>query len=290
MILSIIIVNWNVKKLLEKCLNSIFKNVDGLDYEVWVVDNNSADGSREYLKSLIGHNENLKVILNEQNIGFAKANNQALKEAQGEFVLLLNPDTEIIGDALQKTVQFMQYNQDCGVLGSKLIGRDDKIQKSVRSFPTIPSQVMIFLKFHRLFYKVKILKDYFQTDFNYEKVSEVDQVMGAFLMTKKEVLEKVGLLDEKFWLWFEEVDFCKRVKEEGYKIIYYPNAAIFHHGAQSFRQMLSCPKQRTYNRSTIYYFKKHSRFISYWPLLILNPISLLLACLVQFFSFRHESR
>ncbi|MDD5625787.1 MAG: glycosyltransferase family 2 protein [Patescibacteria group bacterium] len=289
MILSIIIVNWNVKKLLEKCLNSIFKNVDGLDYEVWVVDNNSADGSREYLKSLISQNENLKVILNEQNIGFAKANNQALKEATGEFVLLLNPDTEIIGNTLQTTVQFMQYNQDCGVLGGKLIGRDDKIQKSVRSFPTILSQAMVFLKFHRFFYKVKILKDYFQTDFDYEKISEVDQVMGAFLMTKKEVLEKVGLLDEKFWLWFEEVDFCKRVKEAGYKVIYYPNAAIFHYGAQSFRQMLSCPKQRTYNRSTIYYFKKHSRFVSYWPLLILNPISLFLACLVQIFSFRHES-
>lgn len=284
MILSIIIVNWNVKPLLQGCLNSIFRYTQGLETEIIVVDNNSTDGSKEFLSKFKAKGLEFKVILNNQNNGFAKANNQALKKARGEFILFLNPDTEITDRACQKIIQQMQENKDWGVVGCQLVGVDNKIQPSVKRFPTVASQIMIFLKLQYLFPQAKVLKDYHQTDFNYQKLSEVDQVAGTFIMTKQEVIKQVGLFDERFHLWFEDVDFCQRVKQAGWKVIYNPQVKIIHHGGQSFWQLLSLARQRIYNKSAIAYFKKHFSPQTYWPLIILQPISLFLACLSEVFS------
>ncbi len=279
--LSIIIVNWNVRPLLEKCLFSILKNTQGLDYEIIVVDNNSTDGSREFLSQFRVSGLRFKVILNSQNNGFAKANNQGIKRTRGEFILLLNPDTEVYQGTLQKTVSFMQKNSDCGILGCQLVGSDDVIQPSVRSFPTVGSHLMIFLKLQYLFPRAKVLRDYFQSDFDYYQLAEVDQVMGAFFMTRREVLDRIGLLDERFFLWFEEVDFCKRVKDAGWKIIYNPETRILHRDSRSFSQLLPLCKQRIYTQSAIYYFKKYSSHKEYLILAFLRPLSLLLACFTQ---------
>lgn len=292
MTLSIVIVNWNVKPLLERCLASITQNSRDLDHEVLVIDNNSTDGSRDYLRAMARKRKNLKVFLNKENLGFAKGNNQGIKEAQGEFILLLNPDTEVYVGTLKKMVNFMKKHQDCGIVGCKLVGSEDAVQPSVRSFPTPTSHLMIFLKFHYLFPNAKTLKHYFRYDFDYNKLSEVDQVMGAFLMTRGKIFKKLGLLDENFYLWFEEVDFCKRVKDAGWKIVYNPEVQLFHHGSQSFGQMFSLAKQRIYNRSAIYYFKKHFPFRSYWPLIAFRPVSLFLSYLTQVFHIaqKYESK
>lgn len=278
--LSIIIVNWNTRPLLERCLESIFRAKGDLSIEIFVVDNNSKDDSQEVLKKRFQGRVNL--IFNNKNLGFAKANNQAAKKARGYFVLFLNPDTEILNsDDLIKIVKLMRQNQDYGVVGCQLIGVDGEIQPSVRRFPTLISQILILLKLHWLFPQLKPLSYYFAYDFDYQKLQEVDQVMGAFLMTRKEVLEKVGLFDENFFLWFEEVDFCKRVKEAGWKVIYYPEVKVLHHGAQSFSQILSFRKQRIFNRSLIYYFKKHHSKIAYHLIRFFSLISLFLAFLIQ---------
>ncbi len=288
MTLSIIIVNWNVKPLLERCLSSIYRYGKGLDYEIWVVDNNSKDGSREYLQSMAGRKKDLHVILNKENRGFAKANCQATKQAKGNLILLLNPDAEILDNALQKMVKFMQEHKDCGIAGCRLIGAEKDPQPSIRNFPTVASQVMILLKLQYLFPQVRPLRNYFLYDFDYTKQAEVEQVMGAFLMTRKKVLEKVGFLDKNFFLWFEEIDFCKRVKEAGWKVIYNPDARVFHHGSQSFCQLLSLAKQRIYNESALYYFKKHFSYQNYWPLVVARPISLVLSYLSQVFPFTQK--
>lgn len=277
--LSIIIVNWNTRPLLERCLESIFRAAGDLSIEIFVIDNASKDDSQEVLKKRFQGRVNL--ILNNKNLGFAKANNQALKKAKGHFILFLNPDTEILGDDLIKIVKLMRQNRDYGAVSCQLIGVDGEIQPSVRRFPTLISQILILLKLHRPFPQLEPLAEYFAYDFDYQKLQEVDQVMGAFLMTRREVLEKVGLLDENFFIWFEEVDFCKRVKEAGWKVVYDPEVKILHHGAQSFGQVLSFRKQRIFNRSLIYYFKKHHSKIAIRILRCFSPISLFLAFLIQ---------
>jgi len=277
MILSIIIVNWNVKHYLERCLLSVIKNTSDLDYEIIVIDNNSTrDDSKEFLASFKTE-ANVKIVLNNQNLGFAKANNQGIKQAQGEYVLLLNPDTEIIEKgSLAKAVELMKKNKDWGILGCRLLETNKQTQLSVRNFPKLIPQIMISLKLHHIFSRAKVLQNYFQLNFDYKKTASVDQVMGAFLMTKREVLSKIGMLDEKFYIWFEEVDFCKRTKNAGWKVIYSPELNIVHYGSQSFAQVLSLAKQKIYNRSAIHYFQKHHP----WKVKILSffsPLSLFLA-------------
>lgn len=290
MTLSVIIVSWNVKALLERCLDSVFQNTRDLETEVLVADNNSQDGSPEYLEELAKSRKNLKIILNKRNLGFARANNLALQQAKGEFILFLNPDTEIIGDACQKAIQEMREKGDLGIVGAQLIDPEGKIQSSVRSFPNIGNQLMLLLKLHYLFPKSGIVRDYFQTGRDYERTGEVDQVAGAFMLIKKEIIEKMGTFDERFHLWFEDVDLCRRMKEAGYKVIYYPRAKILHYGGESFGRLLSLKRQKIYNKSLLVYFKKYHSFFHYWPLVLARPVSLLLARLSEIYSVSRKKQ
>ncbi len=278
--LSIIIVNWKVKDLLEKCIQAIFEQTKNISFEVFVVDNASGDDSVEMVR---GKFSQIDLTASTENLGFAKGNNLAIKKARGRYVLLLNPDTEILENALEKMVRFMDANQNYGIAGCKLLNPDLSLQPSVRAFPDLASQLFILLKIHHLFPHSKTMYKYLVQDFDYEKTQEVDQVMGAFLMIRREVINKIGLLDEKFWIWFEEVDFCKRAKSSGYKIFYTPEAKIIHHFGQSFKQAMGLKKQKDFNRSLSYYFKKHGTKGEWFAIQILRPFSLLLAWLAQIF-------
>ena len=284
--LSVIIVSWNVSSLLKKCIESIYSQTKNIKFEVFVIDNKSKDGTFEMLESEFMSNPekypNLNLIANNYNAGFAKANNQGIERATGKYVLLLNPDTEIIeSQTLDKCINFMDENKKCGVLGCKLLNSDKSLQPSVRRFPNLNSQVVMMLKLHNLFPKISSIRKYYALDFDYSHMSSVDQVMGAFLLTRKQILDKVGNLDENFWIWFEEVDYCKRVKADGYMCFYYPNVSVIHHQDQSFKQVHSYKKQKDLNKSVLHYFKKHHSFFSYLVLLFLHPTSLFLAIVVQ---------
>ena len=284
--LSIIIVSWNVKDLLKKCIKSIYSQTKNISFEVFIVDNKSSDRTVEMLESAFINKpqiySNFNLIANNYNAGFAKANNQGIEKSSGRFILLLNPDTEIIDyDTLEKCVQFMKDNNKCGVLGCKLLNSDNSLQKSVRNFPSFFSQIIVFLKIHNLWPNIKPVRKYYALDFDYSKQSEVDQMMGAFLLTRSRVIDKIGNLDENYWIWFEEVDFCKRSIGAGYTNNYLPDAKIIHHHGQSFRQVLSYKKQKQMNKSVLYYFKKHHPYFEYLTLLLLSPMSLLLALFVQ---------
>lgn len=291
MLLSIIIVNWNTKELLRKCIQSIMSNAPSFNYEIIVIDNASSDGSADMLKYELAKDQyldrfdsvtNAHVIINEQNLGFAKANNQGIKRAKGEYILLLNPDTEIQHNCLQRTVNFMAQHQDIGILGCKLLNPDKTIQSSVRRFPTLSSQALILLKLHNLFPNQATLKKYYMSDFDYEKSQEVDQVMGAYFLINKKVIDKIGELDEKYWIWFEEVDYCKQAKKAGFKTYYYEDAETIHQKAQSFNQVLGIKKQVYLNNSLLHYFNKFHSIFSVLIILFLYPISLLLALIVDF--------
>lgn len=276
--LSIIIVNWNVAELLEKCLDSIFQHQDRLKIEVFVVDNNSSDSSVEVVKKKFPQ---VKLIANKENLGFARANNQAIKESSGDFVLLLNPDTEILDNALEKMVDLMRQKEEIAIAGCRVLYPDKTTQLSVRRFPRMYDMLIVFLKVHN--FLPELLSEYYCFDFDYEKEQEVDQVMGAFFMIRRSVIEKIGLLDENFYIWMEEVDYCKRTEKAGWKVIYYPGAEIIHYGARSFKQLLTLKRQKILNDSILYYFKKHNSKLAYLILYCLQPLSYFFSLIVSIF-------
>jgi len=274
--LSIIIVSWRVKKLLEQCLTSLFKFLPtDLAYEIIVVDNASGDGEVEMIEEKF---KTVKTIALKNNLGFAKANNIAIKQASGRFILLLNPDAEFLNDDLSKLLNTFKNKKSVGILGCKLINADQTIQPSVRRFPRIFDHILMMFKLHHLF----SLKNYLASDFDYEKPSVVDQVMGAFFMIKREVLEKIGDLDEKYYIWFEEVDYCLRAKNAGFETIYYPDFAVIHHGGQSFKQLKHLKQQWLFSCSRLRYLWKNENILAYLLILFLTPLSLFLSFLADF--------
>lgn len=279
--LSIIIVNWNTEKQLKWCLNYIYQRTKGLKYEIFVVDNASEDGSVEMVEK---NYPEVKLIKNRKNLGFAKANNKAIKKAKGKYVLLLNSDTKVMDLALNQMVKYMDNHNNCGVLGCKLLNPDKTLQPSCRRFPNLKDQVIILLKLHNIFPNLKAIREYYMLDFNHEIEMKVDQVMGACFMIRKKVIDKIGLLDDNYFIWFEEVDYCKRVKEAGFDVCFMPYAEVMHEKAASFNQLFSFKKQRMMNDSMLRYFKKHESIWSYLIILLLYPISLHLALLVQIFN------
>lgn len=252
--ISIIIVSWKVKDLLRHCLRSIYRETIASSFEILVVDNASGDGTAEMVKTEF---PSVQLIENRKNYGFATANNQAIKKASGEFVLLLNPDTVIIDQAIDRMVAWFKQAPAVGIAGCRLINPDGTGQSSVRRFPTISALSLILLKLHRIFPRLKPLRAYLCQDFDYQKAGPVDQVMGAFFMIRRAVLDKIGLLDGRYHLWFEEVDYCLRAKKHGFKVFYYPGARIIHHFGQSFQQVMSLKKQIIMNNSLLYYFRKN---------------------------------
>jgi O-antigen biosynthesis protein len=252
--LSIIIVSWNVKDLLRKCLASVEMNKNIIDLEVFVVDNASHDGSAEMVKQEFPW---VKLTASKENLGFAKGNNLAIKQATGEYVLLLNPDTEIFSDTLGKSLQFMRSHSDVGAMGCRMIYADGKSQLSIRNFPTLWPVFLMLIKAPKIFSELKAIKKYLAEDFDYNKTQTVDQIMGAYMIIPKIALDKVGLLDERFFNWFEEVDFCKRLWQSGYKVYYFSDTKIIHHGGKSFGQQSIVNNQRVFFSSALKYFLKH---------------------------------
>jgi GT2 family glycosyltransferase len=265
--LSVVILSYNTRDLLKNCLESISANTHGLDYEVIVVDNGSRDGSREYLRSLeqkrfrnIEEKEKstkflnfynsifLKVIFNRKNLGFAAGNNVGIKKALGDYILLLNSDTLIKNGALLKLADYMDQHPKVAAVGPRLLNKDGSFQASVGRFPTLP--VVFWMLFKEHFGG----SEYVRQSPLQEGV--VDWVMGAALMIRKEVFEKVGLLDENIFMYMEEVEWCYRVKKAGFKIHFYPGAQITHLWQGSSRTGRKDPILNIY-RGLTYFYRKH---------------------------------
>jgi GT2 family glycosyltransferase len=274
--LSIIIVSWNVKDKLRENLQALFSSVGELDFEVWVVDNDSADDTAGMVEAEFPW---VKLIANKENAGFAKANNQAIRSSKGEFVLLLNPDMKVAPDALMNMLAWMRTNQQAAVAGCHLVSEAGETVKHVRRFPGIWDQLAIVLKLPHLF--PGVLKEYLREDFDYGQPARVDSVRGGFFMMRREAIEMVGLLDERYFIWFEEVDYCKRVYEQGLEVWYAPAAECLDYVGQSFKQVKRGTTQNYFRDSMLKYFKKWHPAWQYWLLRLAWPIGQLTVAVAE---------
>jgi hypothetical protein len=270
--LSIITVSWNVKEILRENLKSIFQSSQNISYEVFVVDNNSEDGSVEMVRDEFPQ---VKLIANSENYGFAKANNQAIKKSQGRYVLLYNPDMKCFPDSFEKMIKWMDEHKDVGVGGCRLVKEDGSDFQHVRRYPRLFDQLAVILKLPHIF--PNILNKYLRADFDYNKESEVDSIRGSFFMIRREVVDKIGGLDERYFIWFEEVDYCRQVKNAGYKIMYTPQAKCIDLKGKSFDQVPRGKAQEYFKDSMLKYFKKWHPAWQYYILKMAWPVGSLMA-------------
>ncbi len=252
--LSIVIVNYNVKYFLEHCLHSVFKSLKNIEAEVFVVDNNSVDGSIGMIREKFPE---VELISNKENVGFARANNQAIKKALGKYVLLLNPDTVVEEDTFEKCLLFMDQHPDAGGLGVKMIdGKGNFLPESKRSLPTPSVAFYKIFGLSSLFPKSRHFGKYHLTYLSKDKIHEVDILPGAFLLIRKTVLDKTGLLDEQFFMYGEDIDLSYRILKAGYKNYYFPETTIIHYKGESTRKT-SINYVRVFYTAMIIFAQKH---------------------------------
>jgi len=229
--ISIIIVNYNTGQLLRSCLESIYAGANGTHPRIWVVDNHSRDRSVAMLRSCF---PTVRVIANQANVGFSKANNMAISRSRSKYILLLNPDTVVLGDAVGRIVRLMEDHPEVGVAGGRVLNADGTLQLACRrSIPTPGVAFSYLTGLSRLFPKSRTMGKYNLTFVNPESRHEVDAVSGAFLMIRRKTVEEIGLLDERFFMYGEDLDWCLRVKRAGWTVVYDPSAAIIHYKGQS---------------------------------------------------------
>ncbi len=255
--LRIVIVSWNVSDLLEKNLLSLPKACEGLDWECVVVDNASKDDSVTIAESVAAKNHlPVRVIKNSENLGFAKACNIGAKGADAKYVLFLNPDTECPAGSLAKLVRLADERPRAGILGPKLVYGDGRTQESVRRFPGLIDQLLIVLKIAHFLPWLPWLKRYFGRDIDLDKEQDVDQVMGACFLVRKELVDQGLGYDERYFIWMEEVDFCKTARSKGWSVTYLPQVTVMHHLGKSFAKEFQPLRQRYFTTSLKQYFAK----------------------------------
>jgi len=273
---SVIIISWRVRDLVDRCLNSLSKV--GTDVQVIVVDNNSADGTVELVRNKYPAVELLAL---PSNVGFAAANNLASRQARGQYLVLLNPDTIVPEDFFKKVREFWLSHPQAGAVGGQILNEDGSIQPSVRRLPKLGSQLVVLLKVSR--WAKFFLKDYLALDFDYRKSQVVEQVMGACLICPQIVWRQLSGFDENFFVWFEEVDFCYRLSLAGYKIWYEPSIKIKHRHRASFSQLSYVERHRLFKRSLVYYADKHWSLASRLLIRLAGGVGLIFAYVGQLF-------
>lgn len=232
--LSVIIVNYNVKHFLEQCLHSVFKASKNISSEIFVVDNNSVDGSSKLVREKFPE---VQLIENQVNVGFSKANNQAIRKASGKYILLLNPDTVVEEDTLSKVIRFMNQHPDAGGLGVKMIdGKGNFLPESKRGLPTPWVAFSKMFGLSAIFPKSKKFGQYHLSYLSENEIHEVDVLAGAFMLLRKKTIEEVGLLDEAFFMYGEDIDLSYRIKQGGYKNYYFPETTIIHYKGESTKK------------------------------------------------------
>jgi len=246
--LSIIIVNWNTRDITLNCLRSVYENLkDGPTFEVILVDNGSKDGSVESIKADFPQGI---LIENKKNLGFAKANNLALERMRGRYALFLNSDVMITPNSIQRMKEFMDLNPNVGAVGVQLLREDGSKQNSVANFPSLATELLNKSLLRKMF-----PRKYFAKDFSHSPY-EVESLIGACIMVRKETIDEIGPLDEDYFFFLEETDWCFRMKKAGWKIFHLPHIQVYHFQGQSVKRELALARIE-YFRSRYKFFEKH---------------------------------
>lgn len=260
--LTIILVNYNTKEFIKRCISSIAENIGNVSYEIIIVDNASSDSSSLEILKIKNKISNLKIILNKENAGFSKANNQGIKISQkSRYVLFLNPDTIVQKNTIEEMVSFMDKNKDVGASTCRLIMPNGQIDDaSHRGFPTPWNSFSHFMGLAKVFPKSRIFSGYNLGWMNMEKIHEIDVLAGAFMLVRREAGEEAKWWDEDYFFYGEDIDFCYMLKQKGWKIYYVPIVSITHYkgvsgGIKSVSKEISTASLETKKRATQWRFK-----------------------------------
>jgi len=257
---SIIIVNWNTKDILKDCLQSVYEQAGDVKFEVILIDNASTDGSVEMIRDEF---PKVVVIQNSENRGFAAANNQAIAIARGRYALLLNSDTVVLNGAVAKTAAFSDAHPEAAVVGCRVLNPDRTLQRSCFMFPSLLNMLLSSSYLYKLFPKSKFFGRQHLTWWEMDDEREVDIVMGCFMLVRMEVIEQIGVMDERFFMFGEETDWCYRFHKAGWKVLFTPIARIIHlHGASTKQRRPEMVLQL--RGSTLLFLRKHRGSLAYY--------------------------
>ena len=264
---TVSIVNWNTRDELRECLKSVLAQDGSVTFEANVVDNASTDGSAEMVRSEFADRVNLTE--NATNSGFAAAQNVSIRQSRGRYVFLTNPDCRLLGeDVLRKMVEFMDASPDIGMLGPRIVNPDGSLQYSARRFPTMLAAGFRHTLLGRLFPNNRFVRRYMMTDWAHDRIADVDWLSGSALMARKAAIDEIGLLDERFYMYVEDVDWCKRAHLAGWRVVYFPDVTVSHRiGAASDQNAVEMIRE--HHRSMLRYFLKHNRRS---PRILLTPL------------------
>lgn len=248
--LSIIIVNWNTKKLLHECLRSVLDNLVTINYEIIVVDNASSDGSAEMVKSKF---KSVQLMENTENVGFVKANNQAANLAKGRYFLLLNSDTRLLDNGISDIIKYLDSHSEVGIATGKMLNPNKTFQPPYRRFPNLLGSV-----FHHTFRRIINLNTFFLKHHRYEnlnptQIHDIDWVTGAYLFIRSDLVKDGKIFDEAIFMYYEDTLLCYQVHKCGYRIVYLPYASIIHYQGMSARQIRTITAYNSFKSSVIYF-------------------------------------
>lgn len=259
---SIIIVTWNSEKYIKSCLDSILAQ-DGFNfsnYEIIIIDNNSQDRTRNIIEQ---DYPQIVLIRNSENVGYAKANNQGIKIARGEYILLLNPDTILQKNFFVPLIEYLNKNPIVGAIAPKILNPNLTVQESVRSFPSHSILLWEITGLSKIFARHKTLGKWRMRYFDYDIISEIDQPMASCLLVRSKAIEQIGDFDENFPMFYNDVDFCFRLKSGGWKIVYFPDASVIHHRGASTKKVRT-KMIFSMHKSLYHYFEKYDKSKSWW--------------------------
>ena len=251
--LVISIVNYNTRDLLDQCLDSIYSLGLSHSFEICVVDNNSTDGSQEMVRSKYSR---VSLICNNDNPGFGRANNQVIANADSRYMLILNPDIIVKPGSIENVIAFMDKNADVGITGCKLLNPDNSIQYSCRRFPVASTILLRGLGADFFASNASYLKSYLMSDWDHETLSDVDWVMGSCMFLRMDALKHTGLFDEKFFMYYEDVDLCIRMWNK-YRVCYFPDSNMIHYHLKHSHKLTSLSQRFIHIKSAYRFFKKH---------------------------------